>query len=133
MSAVQCLHRAGGLGQFMEQLFAMGWNKNGRMVLACDEEPWCLSGSDSSNGRSELCGESEVSDFSPITLPRMVRQAYKAPLGFPRDVLQFMGMGSIKRMQFFFSKPKTACRHSNSVYPSIPHKGNEQTKYDAQR
>ena len=34
--------------------------------LACDEEPWCLSGSDSSDGRSELDGESEVSVFFPI-------------------------------------------------------------------
>ena len=33
--------------------------------LACDEEPWCLPGSDSSDGRSELDSESEVSNFPP--------------------------------------------------------------------
>ena len=35
--------------------------------LACDVEPWCLSGSDSrKKERSELDGESEVSDFAPV-------------------------------------------------------------------
>ena len=34
--------------------------------LTCDEEPWCLSGSDSPDERSELDGDSEASDFSPI-------------------------------------------------------------------
>ena len=33
----------------------------------------------------------------------------------------------------FFSKPKTACQHSNLVSPSVPHKENKQTKKDVQR
>ena len=43
-----------------EHLLRMGQKRQDD--LACDEEPWCLSGSDSSDGRSELVG-----DFSPIT------------------------------------------------------------------
>ena len=64
MSAVQRLRRAGGFWQFVEHLrMEQKWQGD----LACDEEPSCLSGSDSSDGRSELDNQSEVSDFSLIT------------------------------------------------------------------
>ena len=64
MSAVQRLRLAVGFWQFAEHLFSMEQKRQDD--LACDKEPCCLSGSDSSDGRSELDGESEVSDFSLI-------------------------------------------------------------------
>ena len=65
MSAVQRLRRVCGFWQFVKHLHRMEQKRQDD--LACNEEPWCLSGSDSSDGRSELDGESEVSDFLLIT------------------------------------------------------------------
>ena len=65
MSAVQCLRRAGGFWQFVEPLLRMEQKRQDD--LACYEEPWCLSGSDSSDRISELDGKSEVSDFPQTT------------------------------------------------------------------
>ena len=58
------LRRGSGFWQFVAHLLRMEQKRQDD--LACDEEPWCLSGSDSSDGRSEVGDESEVSDFSPI-------------------------------------------------------------------
>ena len=69
-------------------------------------------------------------DFLP--LPRMVRHAYKAPLSFPSEVLQCVGMGSIKRTQFF-SKHKTSCRQFKSGFSFSTSQKNEQIKNDVQR
>ena len=66
MSAVQCFRRGGGFWQFVEHLLRIEQKRQDG--LACDEEPWCPSGSDSSDRRSELDGESEVSDFSTIDM-----------------------------------------------------------------
>ena len=65
MSAVQCLRRAGGFWQFVEPLLRMEQKRQDD--LACNEEPWCPSGSDSSDRISELDCKSEVSDFPQIT------------------------------------------------------------------
>ena len=62
MSAVQCLRRGSGFWQFVEHLLRIEQKRQDG--LACDEEPWCLSGSGSSDGRSELDGES---NSPPIT------------------------------------------------------------------
>ena len=51
--------------QFVEPLL-LRMEQNRQGDLACDEEPWCLPGSDSSDGRWELDGESEVSDFPQL-------------------------------------------------------------------
>ena len=64
MSAVQRFRQADGLWQFVEHLLRMELKRQDD--LTCDEEPWCLSGSDSPDERSELDGDSEASDFSPI-------------------------------------------------------------------
>ena len=63
MSAVQCLRRGGGFWQFVEHLLRIEQKRHNGLV--CDEEPLCLSGCDSSDGRSEIDGESEVSNSPP--------------------------------------------------------------------
>ena len=56
--------------------------------FACDEKPWGWSGSDSSDGKSELDGELEVSDFPRHRLQRRSTSAYlisslgREPAGF---------------------------------------------------
>ena len=80
MSAVQRLCRASGFWLFLEHFLRM--EENRQEDLTCDEEPWCLSGSDSSDGRSELDDESEVSDFSLITATIDQRFLVVRPAGF---------------------------------------------------
>ena len=92
MSAVECLRRDGGVWQFVEHLLRIELERQGG--LACDEEPWCLSGSDSSDGRLELDGESEVSGFPPIKHPRLRRRSTSAsslPCG---ETCWLLGMGT---------------------------------------
>ena len=79
MSAVQCLRRGGWFSQFVKHLLRIEQKRQDG--LACDEEPLCLYGSDSSDGRSELDGESEVSDFPG--LPRRSTSASSLPCGEP--------------------------------------------------
>ena len=68
------LRRASGFWQFVAHLLRMEQKRQDD--LACDEEPWCLSGSDSSGAEDQRPAVSPRS----ATSPRLWRRSTRASL-----------------------------------------------------